>query len=155
MLKKVTLIVAALCLILPMGALEKEIVSNKIEPIVVSQFLEKAKKNNNWKIAFVTGKHEQIVFMNISPLTNPKNEIGAEEHPFDQVILIVEGRGKAVIDDQTSSVKEGDMIFIPQGTPHNIINLDHKNSLKLISFYSDTDIPSDAVYTKKVDAPND
>lgn len=135
--------------------MEKEIVNNKIQPMVVTQFFEKAKKNINWKTAFVTGKHEQIVFMNVSPLTNPENEIGMEEHSFDQVLLIVEGRGKAILDNQTSSVNEGDMIFIPQGTLHNIINLDREKGLKLISFYSDTDIPTGAVYGKKADAPND
>lgn len=138
-----------------MDAAEKEIVNNEIQPIVITQFLEKAKKNNNWKIAFVTGKHEQIVFMNVSPQTNPDNEIGMEDHSFDQVIFIVEGRGKAILGKQTSIVNEGDMIFIPQGTPHNIINLDQAKGLKLISFYSENDIPRGAVYGKKADAPKD
>ncbi len=157
MTKKIVLIAAtfAQLFVTTLDAVEKEIVNNEIKPVVVTQFLEKAKKNNNWKIAFVTGKHEQIVFMNVSPLTNPDNEIGMEDHPFDQVILIVEGRGKAVLGKQTSIVKEGDMIFIPQGMPHNIINLDQAKGLKLISFYSETDIPSGAVYGKKADAPKD
>lgn len=148
---------AALALIftIPIESMEKEINNNKIQPIIVPQFLEKAKKNNNWKTAFVTGQHEQIVFMNVSPMTNPDNEIGMEEHPFDQVILIIEGRGKAVLEEQTSNVKEGDMIFIPQGIRHNIINLDKAKGLKLISFYSETDMPRGAVYNKKADAPKD
>lgn len=157
MTKKVVLVAVALALIftIPMESMEKKTTNNKIQPIVIPQFLEKAKKNNNWKAAFVTGQHEQIVFMNVSPMTNPDNEIGMEEHSFDQVILIVEGRGRAVLDEQTSNVKEGDMIFIPQGIRHNIINLDEAKGLKLISFYSETDIPRGAVYNKKADAPKD
>lgn len=157
MTKKVVSMAAVLVLLftVPMVATDKDIANNEFQPLVVTQFLEKAKKNTNWKTAFVTGKHEQIVFMNVSPQTNPNNEIGMEEHSFDQVILIVEGRGKAILDNQTSIVKEGDMIFIPQGTPHNVINLDRAKGLKLISFYSDTDIPKGAVYGTKADAPED
>lgn len=157
MTKKIALIAAAFALlfIITTEAAEKDMAKNEIQPVVVTQFLEKAKKNNNWKTAFVTGKHEQIVFMNVSPQTNPDNEIGMEVHPFDQIIFIVEGKGKAVLGTQTSTVKEGDMIFIPQGTSHNIINLDKAKGLKLVSFYSETDIPKGAIYGKKSDAPND
>lgn len=125
--------------------------SEQAQPQVVEQLIQKAKSNTNWKVAFVTGKYEQIVFMNISPLTNPKNEIGAERHSFDQVILIVEGRGKAVLGGKTSFVEEGDMIFIPEGTVHNVINIRSDHPLKLISFYSDTDIPKGSIYRTKAD----
>lgn len=116
---------------------------------VTSQILEKAKANDNWKLAFATGKHAQVVFMNVSPSTNPANEIGMETHPFDQVILIVSGHGQAILNGKTSPVNSGDMIFIPQGTAHNVVNSDKQNPLKLISFYSNTDIPAGSVYKKK------
>lgn len=134
---------------------EKQSIKEEIQPMIVHQFFEEAKKNNNWKAAFVTGEQEQIVFMNVSPITNPKNEIGKEIHQFDQVIIIVEGTGQAIIDGKTSSIKEGSMIFIPKGTEHNVINLDQKKGLKLISFYSETDIPKNAIYKKKTDQPED
>lgn len=136
-----------------MSAMEQG--SAKIQPLVSHQFFEEAKKNKNWKFAFATGQQEQIVFMNISPSTNPNNEIGMEVHEFDQVILIVEGKGNALLNGKASSVKEGDMIFIPMGTPHNVINLGGKKELKLISFYSQTDIPSGAAYKTKADQPED
>lgn len=123
------------------------------QPMVVQQFFEEAKSNTYWKSAFVTGKQEQIVFMNISPLTNPKNEIGIETHAFDQVIIIVDGNGKAILNGRTSLIKDGDMIFIPKGTSHNIINLDQEKDLKLISFYSQNDIPKGAKYKKISDEP--
>ena len=123
----------------------------KPRPAVVRQFLEEVKKNENWKTAFLTGTEEQIVFMNISPQTNPYNEIGEEVHPFDQVIFIVEGNAKAIIDGDSSSVTEGDLIFIPKGTNHNVVNVNEKKPLKLVSFYSENDIPKDAVYKRKAD----
>jgi len=46
------------------------------------------------------------------------------------------------------------MIFIPQGTQHNVINLNQKDDLKIISIYSDTDIPANSVYKKKEAEPS-
>lgn len=125
------------------------------EPMVAPMLLEEAKKNQNWKRAFATAKDQQIVFMNVSPQTNPNNEIGMEVHHFDQAILIVEGTGKAVLNGQTSTVKVGDLIFIPQGTSHNVINLSKMRELKLISFYSANDIPAEAEYQTKADEPTE
>jgi mannose-6-phosphate isomerase-like protein (cupin superfamily) len=120
-------------------------------PGVTEQIIDKAKANDNWKVAFLTGKHGQIVFMSVSPTTNPNNEIGMEVHPFDQVIIVAEGDAKAILGNKTSMVKAGDMIFIPQGTPHNVINLTQGKALKIISFYSNTDIPAKSVYKTKSD----
>ena len=146
----ITLLTVGTIPILTFATSEKNASDNKvIHPLVTHQLFEKAKENKNWKTAFVTGKHHQVVFMNISPSTNPKNEIGIETHPFDQIILIVEGKGKADLAGEMSEVNSGDMIFIPQGTPHNVINLNQKNDLKIISFYSDTDIPANSIYKKK------
>lgn len=120
--------------------------------MITAQILKEAEKNDNWKRAFATGKHAQIVFMNISPETNPANEIGMEVHPFDQVIILITGKGKAILNGKESFVKEGDMIFIPEGTSHNVINLD-KKPLKIISFYSSMDIPENSIFKKSSDAP--
>lgn len=125
------------------------------EPTVTTKIFEKVKQNNNWKLAFLTAKNAQIVFMNITPQTNPKNEIGMEVHEFDQIIFIAEGNGKAVLNKQSSLVKAGDLIFIPQGVQHNVINLNQNKPLKILSVYSATDIPANSVYKKSKDATND
>lgn len=52
-----------------------------------------------------------------------------------------------------STVTAGDMIFIPQGIPHNFINLNKEKPFKIISVYSATDIPKNAVYKQKSDTP--
>lgn len=122
---------------------------------VSSQIFDKVKQNDNWKLAFLTAKDAQIVFMNISPATNPNNEIGMETHKFDQIIFVAEGNGKAILDGKVTMVKSGDMIFIPQGVEHNVVNLNGKKPLKILSVYSSTDIPANAAYKKKSDASND
>ena len=128
---------------------------NQSNATVSSQIFEKVKQNNNWKLAFATAKDAQVVFMNITPDTNPKNEIGVEIHKFDQIIFVVEGNAKAILNGKITMVKPGDMIFIPQGVEHNVINLNAKKPLKILSVYSATDIPASAAYKKKSDVPQD
>lgn len=123
------------------------------QPTVMQNYFGAAKNNLNWKIAYLTGKNGQIVFMNITPQTNPKNEIGTEVHSFDQFIFIVQGNARAELNGKTSLVKEGDIIFVPEGTRHNVINLNKEKPLKIISFYSENDMPKDAVYRTKADQP--
>jgi len=145
----------AICLVptLTFGMNEKSPQENKIsEPTVVHQIYEQSKKNDNWKSAFLTGKDAQVVFMSISPATNPKNEIGMETHQFDQVIFIAEGDAKTDLNGKTSTVKTGDLIFIPQGTPHNVINLNKDKPLKIVSVYSRTDIPAHSQLKKSTDS---
>lgn len=128
---------------------------NTINAVITPKIFEMAKKNENWKLALVTGKGAQVVFMNITPNTNPNNEIGMETHEFDQVIFVVEGQAKSVLNDKNSTVTIGDMIFIPQGMPHNFINLNAEKPFKIISVYSATDIPENAVYKYKSDMPRE
>ena len=132
---------------------EKSTVNHKIiNAVITPHIFEKAKKNENCKLALVTGKDAQVVFMSITPKTNPKNDIGMETHEFDQVIFVVEGQAKSVLNGKNSTVAKGDMIFIPQGIPHNFINLNAKKPFKIISIYSATDIPEKAIYKHKSDA---
>lgn len=120
--------------------------------VVAKQIFSQVKQNDNWKLAFLTAKSAQVVFMSITPQTNPSNEIGMETHAFDQIIFVVEGHGKAILDGKMTLVKPGDMIFIPQGVKHNVINMNANKPLKILSVYSATDIPAHAVYQKKSDA---
>lgn len=149
------LTILCILIFIPLYSLATNTASNKIDAVVTPQVFEKAKKNTDWKLAYLTGKNAQIVFMNVSPNTSPNNEIGMETHKFDQVIFIVEGKAKAVLNDKPSMVKSGDMIFIPQEVSHNVINLNKNKPLKIISFYSDTDIPANAIYKKKSDEPKE
>lgn len=120
---------------------------------ITPSILEKAQANNNWKTAFITGKFQQVVFMNITPETNPNNEVGDETHNFDQIIFVVQGNGKAVLKGRESMIKSGDLIYIAAGTPHNIINLNSQAPLKIMSIYSSMDIPAGAIYKIKADQP--
>lgn len=140
-------------LLFPTFSFATNTTDTEINPAIIPKVFDVAKTNKNWKQAITTGKEAQVVMMNVDPSTNPKNEIGMEIHPFDQVIFVVKGKAKSMINDVASTVKAGDMIFVPQGMPHNFINLDAKHPFKIISIYSSTDIPANAVYKQKTDAP--
>lgn len=150
-----TLFVMALASTLPFAS-EATPMNNKISPpMVAEQIFEKVRANNNWKSAFATGEQGQVVFMSVSPATNPNNEIGMETHAFDQIIFVIEGEGKSELNGKVTPIKSGDMIFIPLGTAHNIINQNKDKELKILSVYSGTDIPAGSVYKKNTDEPKD
>lgn len=123
------------------------------EPMTTTNIFDVVKQNTNWKTAFATGQQAQVVFMNVSPSTNPKNEIGMEVHPFDQIIFIVSGNATVVLNGKSSQAENGSMIFIPKGTKHNVINLNKDQPLQLLSVYSQTDIPAGS--TLKVKSSTD
>jgi quercetin dioxygenase-like cupin family protein len=47
---------------------------------------------------------------------------GLSEHtsPFDAVVQVVEGEGAFIIDGEMQRVKEGEMIIMPAGIPHDV-----------------------------------
>jgi quercetin dioxygenase-like cupin family protein len=149
------LLVSTLITTLTFASSVETAVDNKINAIISPKIFEMAKKNDNWKLALVTGKDAQVVFMSVTPKTNPNNEIGMETHQFDQVIFVVEGQAKSSLNGKDSTVTAGDMIFIPQGIPHNFINLNEKKPFKIISVYSARDIPQNSIYKQKSDTPQE
>jgi mannose-6-phosphate isomerase-like protein (cupin superfamily) len=123
-----------------------------IEPMVVHHAFDKGRFNENWKVPLATGEEAQVVMMSVSPQTNPNNEVGMENHAFDQVIFIIGGQGKVILNQKEHMVKTGDMVFVPLGTPHNVINLSKEKPLKLMSVYSQRDMP-DVIFKVKEDEP--
>lgn len=155
-IRAVFLAIVGVFLLVPgLSCASDAVTNNKVNPIIANGIFDKARNNDNWKVAFTTGKNAQVVFMSITPMTNPDNEIGMETHKFDQVIFVVEGKAKSMINGKESVVGTGDMIYIPQGVPHNFVNSSASKPFKIISVYSDNDIPLNAVYKKKSDMPQE
>ena len=109
--------------------------------LIIKDYKKLVKKNDFFKKPLATAKHAQVVVMTVNKKTNPKNEIPLETHEFDQVILVIKGKAEAIINGKKTMVKKGDMIVVPQGSAHQLINLNDKKSLKIMSLYSSTDIP--------------
>ena len=89
--------------------------------------------NTNFRKVLYTGKHSQLVLMNLLP----KEDIGMEVHPDnDQFFRFEKGEGKCLVDGHKYTVSDGFAIIIPAGAKHNIINTSATKPLKLYTVYS-------------------
>ena len=89
-------------------------------------------ENNNFRKVLYTGKHLQLVLMSLKA----GEEIGAEIHEQnDQFFRFESGTGKCVIDEHAYEVKAGDVVLVPAGAKHNIINTDSSAELKMYTIY--------------------
>lgn len=91
------------------------------------------KNNENFRKVLYTGKRSQLVLMTLKP----NEEIGMEtHHDNDQFFRFEEGEGKAIIDGNEYILTAEDVIVVPVGAEHNIINTSGSAPLKLYTVYS-------------------
>lgn len=89
--------------------------------------------NSNFRKVLYTAKHMQLVLMSLKP----KEEIGAEVHSgTDQFFRVEAGHGICTINESTYNISDGDVVIVPAGTKHNIINTDSESELKLYTIYT-------------------
>lgn len=90
-------------------------------------------ENKNFRKVLYTAKHLQLVLMSLKP----GEEIGSEIHAkSDQFFRFEGGSGKCIIKSTTYMVKDGDVIIVPAGSRHNVINTDATRDLKLYTIYA-------------------
>jgi mannose-6-phosphate isomerase-like protein (cupin superfamily) len=89
--------------------------------------------NNDFRHVLYTGKHSQLVLMNLKP----GEEIGEEVHKtIDQFFRFEKGTGIVSIDGVKSKVSDGDALIVPAGAKHNVTNTSKTADLKLYTIYS-------------------
>lgn len=89
-------------------------------------------ENTNFRKVLYTGKHLQLVLMSLKV----GEDIGAEIHENnDQFFRFESGTGKVIIDGHEYEVKDGDVVVVPAGAKHNIINTDSAAELKMYTIY--------------------
>ena len=89
--------------------------------------------NNNFRKVLYSGQHLQLVLMSL----RPGEDIGEEiHHDTDQFFRFEGGTGKCVIDGNEYKVKDGDVVIVPAGAKHNVINTDAENELKMYTIYA-------------------
>lgn len=92
-----------------------------------------ATENKNFRKVLYTAKHLQLVLMSLKP----GEEIGSETHAnSDQFFRFEGGSGKCIINETVYTVKDGDVIIVPAGSKHNVINTDAHKDLKLYTIYA-------------------
>ena len=107
-----------------------------------------AKKNTDFRRVVATGPHSQLVTMSLKP----NEDIGSEVHPgTDQMLFIVAGTGKAVVNGETVEVKENDAVYVPAGARHNLTNSGN-GDLRLFTVYAPAEHKDGTVHHVKADA---
>lgn len=107
--------------------------------------IELANQNDNFRKVIKTGKHSQVVLMCLLP----GEDIGNEVHEtVDQILVFVEGEGKAKVGDEEFDLKPGVMAFVDAGAWHNFTNTGGA-PLKLYTIYSPANHPADRIQKEK------
>jgi quercetin dioxygenase-like cupin family protein len=55
-------------------------------------------------------------------------------HPGEEIIYIIEGTLEYRLDDKPSTVKAGDVLFVPAGTVHSVKNIGSGNGAELATY---------------------
>ena len=106
-------------------------------------------KNNNFRKVLYTGKFSQLVVMSLLP----GEEIGEEVHDYvDQFFRFEVGEGKAILDGEEVLFAADDVVIIPAGVKHNIINTSVSETLKLYTIYSPANHPEGTVHATQAEA---
>jgi mannose-6-phosphate isomerase-like protein (cupin superfamily) len=115
----------------------------------VDDIEEKTENNTNFRQVLFTGKHAQLVVMNLKP----SEEIGMEVHQnVDQFFRFEEGDGKVIINGEENIVSDGMAVVVPAGAEHNIINTSADKELKLYTIYSPPNHPDGTIHKTKEEA---
>ena len=106
-------------------------------------------ENENFRKVLYTSKHMQLVLMSL----NVGEDIGEEIHTHnDQFFRFESGNGTCLIDGNTHTVTAGDVIIVPAGSKHNIINTDDKVALKMYTIYAPPNHKDGIIRTTKKEA---
>lgn len=90
-------------------------------------------ENADFRHVLYTGRHMQLVLMSLMP----GEEIGQEVHEEnDQFFRFEAGEGKVFIDGNEYEVMDGDVIIVPAGAEHNVVNTSEGQDLKMYTIYS-------------------
>jgi mannose-6-phosphate isomerase-like protein (cupin superfamily) len=90
-------------------------------------------ENTAFRKVLYTAEGMQLVLMSIGV----GEDIGDEVHnENDQFFRIEQGKGKAIIDDTEYDIADDDVVIVPRGSNHNIINTSDNEELKLYTIYT-------------------
>lgn len=110
--------------------------------------VKRAKANSYFREVLATGPHSQVVVMNIPP----GGDIGEEVHDdVDQVLVFVQGRGKAILNGHESAVGPDRLVHVPAGTRHNFVNTGAID-LRLYTIYAPPEHEPGTIHKTKAEA---
>lgn len=93
---------------------------------------KKTLENEAFRHVLYTSGHMQLVLMTLQP----GEEIGVEVHTDnDQFFRFEQGLGSVIINETTHHVGDGDVVIVPAGAEHNVMNTGHE-PLKFYTIYA-------------------
>jgi mannose-6-phosphate isomerase-like protein (cupin superfamily) len=114
-----------------------------------SRLTKLALDNKDFRHVLYTAKGGQLVLMSL----RPSEDIGMEVHSdVDQFFWVVQGTARAVLDGEATKVGTGEVLVVPRGTNHNIINASAADPLKLYTVYTPPNHPDGTVHHTKAEA---
>ena len=106
-------------------------------------------QNANFRKVLYTSQHLQLVVMSLLP----GEDIGSEIHEeTDQFFRFEQGHGKCIINENEYDIRNGDVVVIPAGAKHNIINVDPVAELKMYTIYAPPNHKDGIVRSSKKEA---
>lgn len=114
----------------------------------VANIEQLTEENRFFRKVLYTSPHLQLVVMSIPA----GGDIGGEVHDLDQFLRVESGEGKAVLDGVEHSLHDGDVIIVPQGTVHNILNTSQNAPLQLYTLYGPPNHKDGTIHNTKADA---
>ena len=110
--------------------------------------VREARTNDAFRREVMTGSHAQVVVMTIPP----GGEIGEEVHPdTDQLLVFLDGHGRAVLEGEASDVAPNDLVFVHAGARHNFVNVGD-SPMRLITVYAPPHHAPGTVHRTKAEA---
>lgn len=110
------------------------------------------KDNTDFRRVLYTAQHSQLVLMSLKP----GEEIGEEIHDEqDQFFRFEAGSGRAIVDGSEYTVGDGDVVIVPAGAKHNVINTSDSEPLKLYTLYCPPHHADGTVHATKAEAEAD
>jgi mannose-6-phosphate isomerase-like protein (cupin superfamily) len=108
-----------------------------------------AEQNEDFCRVLFTSEKAQLAVMSLAP----GEEVGLDTHmDTDQFIGVEAGEGKAVLDGEEYTLKEGAAIVIPAGTESNVLNTSPVEALKLYCIYMPPEHPDGTIHKTKAAA---
>ena len=106
-------------------------------------------ENENFRKVLYTAPNLQLVLMTLQP----GEEIGMETHDHgDQFFRVEGGEGEAILDGEAHKLADGDIVVIPAGAEHNIVNTSSSEALRVYTIYTPPEHPDGTINKTMADA---
>jgi len=90
------------------------------------------KVDSNFQNGLYKGMHCQLIRVELKP----REEVGMETHmTVDQFFKVEKGNCKMIIGGKDYDVFKGDVVIIPMGVSHNVVNTSAIEKLELYTLY--------------------